>query len=495
VCGGCATTHKFIPKISNALYTSQKVIHMSDSLKSNALSLIDTVTLAIAGSVPSYSLNATTATLVAAVGLAAPGALLYAAIPMFGISFAFMYLNQWRSDAGASYAWVGRTLKPELGFLSGWTFLSLSTIFMAAAALPIGVATLALFSTPLSENVVLATSVGSLWLIFVATVTVMGISFAAKFQKLMTGIEIISLLALTVGAIAKFFAQPVQAFSWQWLSPTAFGSFETFMAGMLVAVFYYFGWDVSSNVAEETRGTHSTPGYSGVFGMIGVFLLFQMMQILVIIGMSPADIDQAGANLLGVLGDAVLPRPWGSIAVLAVLLSTVGTIETQLTQCSRTLFSMARDRVISRRFGELHPTFQTPWLGTFVIGILALLLLITSSSSPTVNGLMASLILTIGVQVAFYYAMTGFACAWYYRKQLHENMSTLLLKGVWPLVSALFLLFVGIYQLPQLGWTVSLLSVGAIAAGIIPMTYYRLKYRSPFYTKPSEAFDLGREIF
>ena len=66
---------------------------MSQRLQKNALSFLDTITLAIAGSAPSYSLNATTAALVAAVGLASPAALILGAIPMFGISFAFKYLQ------------------------------------------------------------------------------------------------------------------------------------------------------------------------------------------------------------------------------------------------------------------------------------------------------------------------------------------------------------------------------------------------------------------
>jgi hypothetical protein len=65
---------------------------MAKGLKQNALSIVDTVTLAVAGTAPSYSLNATTAALVAAVGLASPGALLYGAIPMFGIAFSFIFV-------------------------------------------------------------------------------------------------------------------------------------------------------------------------------------------------------------------------------------------------------------------------------------------------------------------------------------------------------------------------------------------------------------------
>jgi amino acid transporter len=456
------------------------------SLKQNALSIVDTITLAVAGTAPSYSLNATTAALVAAVGLAAPGALLYGAIPMFGIAFAFMHLNRWRADAGAAYAWVGRSINPQLGFLCAWTFLTLSTAFMVAAALPVGVTTLSLIAPQAQENVGLATFVGALWFVAVATMTILGVSLAAGVQRLMTTIEVVSLLALAIGAAVKFSANPVAPFSWAWFSPTAFGDFQTFMAGLLVAMFYYFGWDVSSNVAEETENANDAPGSSGVLGMIGIFALFLILQVAVQMGLSPADIEQNSASLLPALGNAIFPRPWGSIAVLAVLLSTVGTIGTQLTQCARTLFSMGRDRVIHTKFADIHPRFQTPWLAGLVITVLALFLMILSSSSESVGALMSSLISSIGVMVAFYYGMTGLACAWYYRKTMRRNAKDFWIQGVWSVGSAIVLLIVGILQLPQLGWEVSLATVGAIAVGLIPMFYFQAKYGSAFYSDPAE---------
>ncbi|MBW4659048.1 MAG: APC family permease [Drouetiella hepatica Uher 2000/2452] len=459
---------------------------MSKGLKENALSIVDTITLAVAGTAPSYSLNATTAALVAAVGLASPGALLYAAIPMFGISFAFMHLNRWRADAGTAYAWVGRSLSPVLGFLCAWTFLVLSTAFMVAAALPVGVTTLDLIAPQYKENVLLATLAGGLWFVGVATLTILGVHVAAKFQRLMTAIEVIALLLLAIGAFIKFSAAPVHPFSWAWFSPMAFGNFQTFMAGMLVAMFYYFGWDVSSNVAEETSNSNSAPGSSGVLGMVGIFLLFLLLQVAIQMGLTAEQVEQHSADLLPALGNAIFPRPWGSIAILAVLVSTIGTIETQLTQCARTLFSMGRDRVIHEKFEEIHPHFQTPWLASLVITVLALFLMILSSTSASIGTVMQSLISSIGVMVSFYYGMTGLACAWYYRKTLRQDSKSLWLRGIWPVTSAVLLLLVGAFQLPQLGLEVSLMTVGAIAIGFIPLLYFRAKYRSAFYSAPAE---------
>jgi amino acid transporter len=459
---------------------------MSKSLKQNALSIVDTVTLAIAGTAPSYSLNATTAALIGAVGLASPGALLYGAIPMFGISFAFKYLNQWRADAGTAYAWVGRAINPYLGFLSAWTFLTLSTAFMVAAALPVGVTTLALIAPKLQDNVMAATIVGGLWFTAVATLTIVGVHIAASFQKFMTAIEAIALLALAVGAFLKFSTAPQNVFSWAWFSPMAFGDVKTFMAGMLVAVFYYFGWDVSSNVAEESKNSNAAPGNSGILGMIGIVLLFMLIQVSIQMGMTSDTVDKNSANLLAAFGDAIFPRPWGQIAVLAVLLSTIGTIETQMTQCARTLFSMGRDRVIHEKFAEIHPRFQTPWLACLVVTVLTLFLMILSGSSESIGSVMQSLISAIGVMVSFYYGMSGLACTYYYRKVLRRNVRIFLMRGLWPAGSAIFLLVLAAMQLPTLGWSVSLFTLGAIAIGCLPMIYFRFRYRSSFYFDASE---------
>jgi amino acid transporter len=466
--------------------TTNLTSDMAQGLKQNALSIVDTITLAVAGTAPSYSLNATTAALIAAVGLASPGALLYGAIPMFGIAFAFMHLNRWRADAGAAYAWVGRSLNPQLGFLCAWTFLTLSTAFMVAAALPVGVTTLSIIAPQAQENVMLATLVGGLWFVGVATLTILGVQTAASVQRLMTTLEVFALFALAIGAFLKFSAQPIAPFSWAWFSPFAFGDFKTFLAGMLVAMFYFFGWDVSSNVAEETQDANDAPGSSGVFGMIGIVILFLLMQVAIQMGLTPDTIEKNSASILPALGNAIFPQPWGSIAVLAVLLSTVGTIGTQLTQCARTLFSMGRDRVIHTKFAEIHPQFQTPWLAGLVITVLALFLMILSSASPSIGELMSSLISSIGVMVAFYYGMTGLACAWYYRKTMSHSFKTLFFQGIWPVSSAIAILIVGLLQLPDLGFQVAAATVAAIAIGLIPMFYFRAKYRSPFYSDAPE---------
>ena len=454
---------------------------MERSLKKAALGFLDALAMAIAGSAPAYSITATTAALVTAAGASGPAALWIAALPIMGIAVAFAYLNRWRPDAGAAYAWVGRAMHPALGFLAGWALLSLSTIFNVAAALPAGQATLDLFAPGRSHDVVWATSAGAVWFLGVLALVTFGITASAKAQVVLTVLEAAAIVLIGGLAIFNASAMPAAAFSWDWFLPSAFGSFQSFSAGMLVALFYYFGWDVSANLAEETAGANTSSGIACILGVLVTVGLFVLAQVAVQMALTPGEIQTNGGNLLPALGAAALPAPWSTIAVLAVLVSAVATIETQLLQCTRLLFSMARDKVIGEAMGKLHPRFQTPWLAGFAVAGVTLFLFAGSAAVPSINALMSDLINAIGVQVAFYYALAGIACAWHYRKSMSPNWRTIAFAVIVPLISALSVAGVGIYQLPHLGWRVSFLSIGSIVIGVAPLVYYRRRYRGRFY--------------
>jgi hypothetical protein len=74
-----------------------------EGLRANVLGLFDSIVMAVAGSAPAYTIAASTAGLVGAVGLAGPAALLWCGLPMLGIALAFNYLIKVEANAGATY--------------------------------------------------------------------------------------------------------------------------------------------------------------------------------------------------------------------------------------------------------------------------------------------------------------------------------------------------------------------------------------------------------
>ncbi|MER5793156.1 APC family permease [Streptomyces sp. NPDC001980] len=447
-------------------------------LQANALGTFDTVVMAVAGSAPAYSLAATTAVLAGAVGLASPAALLWCAIPMLGIALAFSYLGRIDVNAGASYSWVGRTLHPFLGFVSGWALVVSATIFMVAGSLPAGSMTLSLFDADLADNVALSTVVGAAWFLVMLAVVLGGARLTVRAQLLMSGIELAILLLFAV--LALFHTGNARAFDWSWLGFSHFEGVSGFASGALIAAFYYWGWDVTSNLSEETRNSRRTTGLAGLIGVGIVFALFEVFTIAVNVILSSDQIAANDANVLGVLGEEIWPGWGGKLLIVAVMLSTIATLETTLIQVTRSLFAMGRDRTMPAALGRVHRTWNTPHVAIGVVGAVALTLFIASNALGSVGEILSDAISAIGLQIAVYYGLAGLAVVVAYRKILFRSAGNFLLGGLWPLGGALFMFWIFVESLGELSTAAIAIGIGGLAVGLIPMLWY-WKQGSDYY--------------
>ena len=96
-------------------------------------------------------------------------------------------------------------------------------------------------------------------------------------------------------------------------------------------------------------------------------------------------INDSASDLLVALANAALPRPWGDLAIIVVIVSAIGSLETTLVSGSRLVFSMGRDRVLDERFGKLNARFLTPWNATIAIGLVSMALFGLAATSSSVN--------------------------------------------------------------------------------------------------------------
>jgi amino acid transporter len=457
-------------------------------LRQGALGGFDSVVMAVAGSAPAYSIAATTAVLIGAVGLASPAALLYSAVPMLGIAWAFNYLGRADVNAGASYSWVGRALHPALGFLSGWALVVSATIFMVAGSLPAGSLTLSLFSEDLANNTALATAVGAVWFLLMVGLVVAGVTVTARAQWIMTGIEVALLVVFAVLGFTRSDGAGID-FSWSWFGFDNFGGLSGFAGGALVAAFYFWGWDVTANLNEETEGRGRRAGLGGVVGVVIVFLLFELFTVLTTMLLSPQEIEGNAGNVLARLGDVILPGPGGKLLIIAVMLSTIATLETTLIQVSRSLFAMGRDNTLPTAFGRVHPVRRTPVFATLVVAVVSLVLFVISNFLGTVGDVLTAAISAIGLQIAIYYGLAGLAVVLAYRRVLFRSLSNFVFIGAWPLLGSVFMFWIFIQALPTLDMTTKVVGIGALALGLIPMAWYWTRGAAYYRTRPLETFD------
>ena len=441
-------------------------------LSANSLSVGESITMGVAGAAPAFSVSVAIATLIASVGTSAPASILYCGFIMFGITLAFIHLNRAIVNAGASYAWVSKIFGPFLGFFTGWTLLVSSAVFMVSGSIPAATATLLLVAPDWVSDPGWVTFVAACWLTVISAITLKGIKPASYFQVLMTVIEVFVLIAIIMGGIFQFAKHPAHIFSFSWLSLTSFTP-SLFATGALSALFLYWGWDVTLNLSEETKNTKHAPGWGAFWSVIIIMLLFVSFAIVALLVMSDREIQQSGTNIIFAIAEKLFPKPWSYLAVLSVILSSVGTLETTILQFTRTMFAKGRDKVLHPRYAKLHLSWNTPWVAILFIWAFGIVFLFLSSFFSTVSLIIKDSVNAIGLQASFYYGITGFACAWYYRR-MWKSFPELLIYIVWPTVSSLFLVFIACFSIPNFDLVTTLFGFGGIFLGIVPLV---LNYR------------------
>jgi amino acid transporter len=436
------------------------------SLRGGALQLWESLVIAVSSVAPAYSIATALGALGAVVGLASPAAIWVGFLPVTAIAVAYYYLNKQDQDCGASYTWIGKSIHPWLGFLCGWVVIVGDIFFMSFAAPQCGQATLQLFNDwglkslgPISLDAAsaggAAVAVGVVWLAIVTYLIMIGIQLAAKFQTLLLALEYGIVLAF---AVLGFFKGGGTAFSFNWFNPLAFGSLTALAGGVVIAVFFYWGWDTAANLNEETDDAAENPGRAGLFGMVALLILFLISAVAIQLVLTPKELQDNGGTALTFYANKLVGPGWGSLAALALVSSTVAVIQTTLLPTARTTLAMGRDGVLGRVWAIIHPVWRTPWIGTLIIGVISGLIAVLSTRLGAINQVVAAGVTSIGLLVAFYYGWSGIACAVTYRDRLRRSARDLIIIGVVPVAGALTLFALAVYLVYQ-DWTTS----GAIA--------------------------------
>ncbi len=425
-------------------------------LKSGALGLISSTVIGVASTAPAYSLAATLGFVVVAIGLQAPIVTVLAFIPMLFVAQAYNALNKADPDCGTTFTWATRAFGPRTGWWGGWGIVAADVLVMASLAQIAGQYVFLLFGangigSNASSGWVLL--VGIVWIVGMTYICYVGIEVSANLQKALLGVEVTMLVILSVVALAKVGAGTAPpghlAFSWSWLNPLDIRSASAFINGVLLMIFIYWGWDTAVSVNEETRDPDKTPGQAA---LISTVLLLAIYALVVLSTQSFAGVGTTGIGLgnpahqgdvLSVLGSAIfgtsgLGTVLTRLLILMVLTSAAASTQTTILPTARTTLSMAVYKAIPKPFAKIHGRHLTPSVSTVVMGAVSIVLYVGMNyiSAGTV---ISDSVSALGVVIAFYYGLTGFACTWYYRSTLRDSARDLWLRGILPLAGGLML--------------------------------------------------------
>jgi len=455
-------------------------------LQAGALGLVGNVVIGLSATAPAYSLAATLGYVVVHVGEKAPSMFVLAFIPMLLVAFAYKELSQDTPDCGTTFTWGAKAFGPWVGWIGGWG-LAVSAIIVLANVAEIAAIYLFKFlgMDVLAENLWAKVTLGSFFIIAMTLVSARGIVVSERMQNVLLAVQFGVLIVVSVIALVRVFAGTAGAqavmpkLSWLWPSGLDTSSIA---AAIILCIFIYWGWDACLAVGEETKDADRTPGIAAVLTTLILVFTYVLVTYAV---QSFAGFGYVGIGLnnamntddvLTVLGKPVAGQIAAAALLLTVSVSALSSTQTTILPTARGTLSMAVYEAIPKRFASVHPRYMTPAFGTIVMGVSALgfyLLLKFISDNA-----LADSIASLGLAVAFYYAITALACVWYFRRSLLSSARNLFFRGLLPLLGGIamtwaFLKSAADMFAPDYGYThfgsvggVFVIGVGMLVLGI-----------------------------
>ncbi|CAH0165116.1 Serine/threonine exchanger SteT [Arthrobacter sp. Bi83] len=419
-------------------------------LRAGILDLGDSVMLGLASTAPVYSLAATLGLIAAVNGNYTALVLVLGFIPVLFIAYAFRELNSAMPDCGTTFIWARNAFGPWAGWLGGWGVALAGIVVLANLAQVAGqYLWLLVGDGSLAENSLLVTATGVMFIAFMTLVNYRGIRLGEHVQRVLTYVQYISLGIFAVAIIfriaggASTSATAIQPFDIEWFNPAgAFADPGAVVHGSLLALFIYWGWDTCLAVNEETENPSTTPGRGAVISAFVLVAIYVSMALLV---MMYATVGSEGIGLGNsenqsdvflAMKDVVL-GPWGWLIVVAVLASVLSSTQTTILPTARGTLSMGVHGALPPKFGAVHARNQTPGFSTQVMGAAAVVYYVAMSFLS--ENLLSDSISSISLFIAFYYALTGFACVWYFRRTLRNSARNLWFRAILPLIGAVLL--------------------------------------------------------
>jgi len=388
---------------------------------------------------------------------------------MFCVALGYASMNRWKAHAGAPYVWVGEAVSPVAGIGTGLlsalgsTLFNIGNITLAGAYLLFVVAPSTTFPKPVTWLIATAIMGALLWL------SIRGVRPSVWVQTALIVVEYASVTAFVILALIHEASghggatlPSLSDFSFS----SSLGGFRGLADAGVTCAVLFAGWEAAAVMGEESKKPRQNPGRAMITGVVFLTVWYTFL-IMVFQGIaSHHEIVSHGADVLAYAGSLLVPGPLGRILPLAVLIAVIGTTQIEMTEPSRILYALARDRLLPRFLRKVHQSHRTPWVALAVLGAIPPIFLIPYLASASANTAISNIISSGGELYLFMYFVIAVSSVWFYRHQLTRSTGAFIFGGVLPLVGGLLMLVIDVY-----GLTTEPGVVTGVALGILVLVY------------------------
>ena len=402
--------------------------------------------IGLASTAPAYSFAAVIGLIAAATGFQSPAVVIVSFVPVLLVATAYFYMNRIDPDPGTTFAWATRALGPVTGWLAGWAIFTAGVIVIGLLAQTAAVYGYYLVGADSLADSKTAQMVGAvIVMVVMSAITVIGIGASAKTQNALIVFQVGGLLIFGIVMLVRAYAGdgPQGSVDPQlsWFNPFAIDGQSALIAGVLITLFAYWGWDSAVTVNEESEDSRGAPGRAAVVAtviLVGLYLLLMVASLawLGAEGLSAFE-DETAFNDIA---NQVLGSPLDKIVIFAVFTSALAGTQTTVLPASRTALSMGRHRAAPGAMASVHPRYLTPAVATYVVSASAILFYVLIRLFS--EDFYAAAIGALGLLICVNYGLNGLACAVFYRREALHSVKSLVLLVAAPLLGAAIFIYV-----------------------------------------------------
>lgn len=327
----------------------------------------------------------------ASMGASSIIAYLFCGLLMALIMLCFAEASSKVTQTGGVYSYIETAFGPYAGFLAG-VFTVMGTL-LADAAVSNALVNVLAATHPFFQQTAVRFLFLSIVFFGLAFINVIGVKQGIGLVKINTVAKLIPLLLLVT-------------FGWEAVSTAnltieSFPDIQQLGKTSLVLFFAFQGCESGIVVSGEVINPKRTIPKAIFISITAIVILYMLIQT-VAQGVLGSELPQYTATPLAATAKVIFGPVGFVILTVGAAISMFGFLSGDILNNPRTLYALARDRVIPiKALAKIHPSFATPYLSIILYASLGFLIAVTGSfESLVVIASSSILIVYLGVVLA-----------------------------------------------------------------------------------------------
>ncbi len=311
------------------------------------------------------------------VGRAVPLAFALALVGVLLVAYTFVRLTQRFHHSGSVYGFVGATLGPRAGVISGWALAGTYTFYGVVTSMAGGrfasdfLNALGIWKNPPTWSGFLLGAIGMLLVWWLAITPARGGTRLLLAAEAITVALIIIVVIIVFAKLAGHSAPHGLGVDWSVFSLPSGTPLSTVFLGVVFGFLSFAGFEAASTLGEETK----QPNRDIPRAILGVAIFggiyFFVVTAVEVMGFGTSAKGVAAfinsQSLVGDLGTAYVASWLGTIITAGAMISAFGCALACMVGASRLVFALGRDGVLPGRLSRVAARRRTPTISTAAV--------------------------------------------------------------------------------------------------------------------------------